>query len=490
VTINGLDALTPQVLLLIVPLVLLQLGLLVLAVVDLLRDDRRVRGGNKGVWAVVIVFVSMIGPILYFLVGREEGPVEPSEPGPGAMPGWGSPHDPPLVRRPDGTPRPEAVAGEPDGRARAWSPSAVAPMAATAPPAITPVAPPAAPAREGASAGPTRAAPASASVPAAGTSAPEGQPAIRVEGLTKRYPGGVLALDRLTMAVPAGSVFGLLGPNGAGKTTCLRLLAGLTRPTGGRATVASIPVETDGLAVRSRLGYLEQDPRAYGWMTGREQLRMLGRLHGLDGMPMERAISDALARVDLADAADRRASTYSGGMRQRLGIAGALVHRPPVVILDEPVSALDPEGRRDVLNLIVDLRGETTVLFSTHVLADVERICDRVGILAHGRLVVEGPLAELLDRYALPVYRVEAEPGQAAALDALAARLHAMPWVTGIGLEHGLLTVAVSDPGRAGRELLSAITAEGITVLSVARARPTLEDVFLRLTAAPPEVAA
>jgi ABC-2 type transport system ATP-binding protein len=177
-------------------------------------------------------------------------------------------------------------------------------------------------------------------------------------------------------------------------------------------------------------------------------------------------------------------------MRQRLGIAGALVHRPPVIVLDEPVSALDPEGRRDVLELIASLRGETTVLFSTHVLADVERICDRVGILDHGRLVVEGSLAELLDRFALPVYRVEAEPGQAAALEALAARLRAADWVTGAAVEHGLLTVAVADPERAARELLPAITAEGVSVISVARARPTLEDVFLRLTGNEREIAA
>jgi ABC-2 type transport system ATP-binding protein len=209
---------------------------------------------------------------------------------------------------------------------------------------------------------------------------------------------------------------------------------------------------------------------------------MLGRLHGLAGSDLERSVAEALGRVDLLAAADRRAGTYSGGMRQRLGIAGALVHRPPVVILDEPVSALDPEGRRDVLELIASLRGTTTILFSTHVLADVERICDRVGILDHGRLVVEGPLAELLDRFALPVYRVEAEPGQATALQALATSLRELPWVTGASVDHGLLTVAVADPAVAARELLPVIGASGLAVLSVARARPTLEDVFLRLT--------
>src|SRR4029078_2208202 len=145
----------------------------------------------------------------------------------------------------------------------------------------------------------------------------------------------------------------------------------------------------------------------------------------------------ALARVDLARDADRRAATYSGGMRQRLGIAGALVHRPPVVVLDEPVSALDPEGRRDVLDLIACLRGATTVLFSTHVLADVERICDRVAILDHGRLVVEGELADLLDRYALPVWRIEPEPGQGEAVERLSAGLRAAPGGAAAGSERG-----------------------------------------------------
>ncbi len=454
----NLDEFDPSVLLLVVPLAVIYFGLLIFAVVDLLRDDRRVRGGNKGIWALIIVFINGFGPIIYFLFGRVEGAPEPREPGPGAVPGWGSPHDPPIIVGPQ--------AGEPapGGPADHAGPVAARVVPTTAEASVAAV---------------TRQAP-----------LPDAPAAITVEGLRKQYPGGVVALDGLSMVVPTGSVFGLLGPNGAGKTTCLRLLAGLTRPTAGRAIVSGTVVATNALAVRRGLGYLEQDPRTYRWMTGREQLAMLGRLHGLRGDMLSHAVTEALARVDLADAADRRTGTYSGGMRQRLGIAGALVHRPPVIVLDEPVSALDPEGRRDVLELIASLRGETTVLFSTHVLADVERICDRVGILDHGRLVVEGSLAELLDRFALPVYRVEAEPGQAAALESLAARLRAADWVTGAAVEHGLLTVAVADPDRAAHEILPAITAEGVSVISVARARPTLEDVFLRLTGGEREVAA
>ena len=443
VTLTSID---PQLVALLVPVVLLQLGLLIAAIVDLLRDDRAVRGGNKGLWAVIIVFVNLIGPILYFLVGRVDGVPEDTAPAPGAVPGWGSPHDPP-------------VAGA--------APAAAAPDAAPVPLAVVAARPV------------TQAA-------ARTVIDPEAPAAVRMDALTRRYPGGVLALDALTVAVPTGSVFGLLGPNGAGKTTTLRLLAGLARPTSGRALVAGIDVAVDPVGARRHLGYLEQDPRAYGWMTGREQLAMLGRLHGLDGASLDRAVDEALARLDLAAAADRRAGTYSGGMRQRLGIAGALVHRPPVVVLDEPVSSLDPEGRRDVLDLIAGLRGETTVLFSTHVLADVERICDRVAILDHGRLVVEGELSDLLERYALPVWRIEPEPGQVEAMDRLSTRLRAESWVTAASFEHGLLTVAVAEPVVAGTAILAAVADAGISVISVARARPTLEDVFLRLTAEQP----
>ncbi len=452
----GLDQLDSSVLLLVAPLVLLQLGLLIFAIADLLRDDRAVRWNNKGLWAVIIILVNVIGPVLYFLVGRVDGPPPDEAPAPGAVPGWGSPHDPPIAS-PAGRAAVIDAAGPTDG-----APPVEGAARVTA--AAVAIAPP----------------------------VPAGPPAITISGLTRHYPGGIVALDGLTMDVPAGSVFGLLGPNGAGKTTTLRLLAGLTRATTGRASVAGLDVAADPLGVRRHLGYLEQDPRAYGWMTGREQLRLLGRLHGLDGAPLEEAIDDALDRIDLRAAADRRAATYSGGMRQRLGIAGALVHRPPVVILDEPVSSLDPEGRRDVLDLIAALRGSTTVLFSTHVLADVERICDRVGILDRGRLVVEGELTALLDRYALPVWRIEAEPGQGEALAALVATLREAAWVQAVTLEHGLVTVAVEEPEAASRAILAAVADAGVAVVSVARARPTLEDVFLRLTGEPsaPDAAA
>ncbi len=215
--------------------------------------------------------------------------------------------------------------------------------------------------------------------------APGAAPAVETRGLTKRY-GDVLALDRLDLVVPEGSVFGFLGPNGAGKTTTLRLLTGLGHPTGGSASVAGIPVERGGLALAGRIGYLDQDPRFYAWMTGRELLELAGRAYGMAGAQLRSRVDETLATVGLTDAARRRIGGYSGGMRQRLGIGQAMLPRPRVLFLDEPVSALDPEGRRDTLELIGRLRGESTVFMSTHILTDVERICDRVAILDRGRL--------------------------------------------------------------------------------------------------------
>jgi ABC-2 type transport system ATP-binding protein len=406
----------PELLLLVAPLVLIQATLVIAALWDLTRPGRRVRGGSRVAWALVILLVSTIGPILYFIVGREESTTAEQAPAPAAdaIPGW---H----------------------------------PAAAQAPAGQPPLRP-----------------------------APSGD-AIVCSGLSKRYPGGVLALDRLDVAVPAGSVFGLLGPNGAGKTTTLRILAGLTHLTSGSASVAGVPVATGGTALARSIGFLDQDPRFYGWQTGRETLDLVGRLHGMGDAERRTRVAEALAQVELTDASERRVAAYSGGMRQRLGIASALVSRPPVLILDEPVSSLDPEGRRDLLALIAGLRGSTTVLFSTHVLADIERVCDRVAILDHGRLAVEAALDELLERYALPIYRLDPEPGQDAAVERLAARLRTAGWVVDATVDRGLLRVTVSDPTAAARELLPAVVEAGVALAAYERVRPTLEDVFLRL---------
>ena len=308
--------------------------------------------------------------------------------------------------------------------------------------------------------------------------------AVSTRGLTKRF-GSVLALDSLDLDVPRGSVFGLVGPNGAGKTTTIRILIGLARATSGSASVAGVDVADDRPEVRRRLGYLDQDPRFYGWMKGRELLELVGRLAGLTGGELKSRVAGTLARTGLAEAGNRRIGTYSGGMRQRLGIAQAVLHEPELLILDEPVSSLDPEGRRDLLELIESLSGSATVVVSTHVLADVERICDRVAILDRGRLITEGPLAELLAAHARPIFRLVPALGQDGPVTALAERLRNAPWTKQVDLAAGAVRVDVTDARAASREILPLVVASGVALTSFEQAQPTLEDVFLELVGPP-----
>ncbi len=313
--------------------------------------------------------------------------------------------------------------------------------------------------------------------------------AISTHGLTKRYRLDV-ALDSLDLEVPAGCVFGFLGPNGAGKTTTLRLLTGLARPSAGSATVAGVDATTGGRALAERIGALDQDPRYYGWMSGRELLTFVGRLHGLGGASLRARVDEVLETVGLVDAAKRRIGGYSGGMRQRLGVGQAMLPRPSVLFLDEPVSSLDPEGRRDVLELIGRLRGTCTVFMSTHILNDVERVCDRVAILNHGHLVTEAPMDELLASHARPIIELDAEPGQDGAVAALADSLRGMAWTRDVRVDHDLVRVFVADAERAAAETLPLVAASGVRLARFERVRPTLEDVFLALVGTTGEVRA
>ena len=318
-------------------------------------------------------------------------------------------------------------------------------------------------------------------------------PAIETHGLTKHY-GDVIALDALDLSIPTGSIFGFLGPNGAGKTTTLRLLTGLGQPTSGSATVSGIPVAGGDLDLARRIGYLGQDPRFYGWMSGRELLELAGRAYGLAGTGLRARIDEVLETIGLTEAARRRIGGYSGGMRQRLGVGQAILPNPPVLFLDEPVSALDPAGRRDVLELIASLRGTATILMSTHILNDVERICDRVAILDRGRLVTDAPIGELLAKHARPILELDPEPGQDAAIHGLVTKLRSAPWARDVLLEHGLIRIIVSEPEQATAEVLPMVIGAGVHLVRFERVRPTLEDVFLQLVAengaaeVPPEV--
>ncbi len=299
------------------------------------------------------------------------------------------------------------------------------------------------------------------------------------EKLTKHY-GPVVGLDGLDLAVPEGTIFGFLGPNGAGKTTTIKLLTGLTRPTAGRAWVAGQEVTFHSQTMRARIGYLAEEPAFYGWMTGREFLAYVGRLFGLGGGELTRRVDELLEFADLGAAAKRRISGYSRGMRQRLGIAQAMINRPPVLLLDEPCSALDPIGRKEILEVIARLRGQATVFMSTHILADAERACDTVGIIDRGRLVVQAPIAELRKRYAAPVFLVQVEAGDGQ-LAALADSLRQLPWVGRVEAGENQLRLFARDLAVARRELPGLVVASGLTLLRYELTLPSLEDVFVRL---------
>src|SRR5579864_6297748 len=214
---------------------------------------------------------------------------------------------------------------------------------------------------------------------------------VETHGLTKRYGSGVLAVDSVEMSVRRGEVYGFLGPNGAGKTTTLRMLVGLIRPTSGTAVVAGhAPGERHGLA---KIGSLIESPGFYPYLSGRENLRVLADLASVD----QKRVEEVLDVVELSSRAGRKFGTYSTGMKQRLGVAAALLKDPDLLILDEPTNGLDPQGMAEMRKLIRDVgQGDRTVLVSSHLLGEVEQICDRVGVISNGRLVKESTVQELL----------------------------------------------------------------------------------------------
>ena len=301
---------------------------------------------------------------------------------------------------------------------------------------------------------------------------------VHVENL-KKYYGAVHALDGLNLNVASGTVFGFLGPNGAGKTTTLRILTGLARPTSGKAQVAGVDVLRDGHKLARHIGHLPEEPAFYTWMTPREFLDYLGRLYGLSSAERKSRTRELLELVRMEDVSKRRIGGFSRGMRQRLGVAAALIHHPEVLFLDEPASALDPVGRKEVLDLIENLRGQCTVVMSTHILADVERVCDEVGIIAKGKMLVQSPREELLERYAVPAFEVEADDH--AALSNWAEDLRRSPWVTNVTAQNGTLRILVKDVQTAKRNLLNQAVGAGLVLNRYEEIRPSLEDVFLQL---------
>jgi ABC-2 type transport system ATP-binding protein len=291
--------------------------------------------------------------------------------------------------------------------------------------------------------------------------------AIETRGLTKRYGDAIVAVDDLALRVRRGELYGFLGPNGAGKTTTLRMLLGLVRPTSGQAAVlGAAPGSPEGL---ERIGALVETPAFYPYLSGRDNLRVLA-LHAGVG---EDRVEAVLAEVRLSDRADDRSATYSLGMKQRLGVAAALLKDPELLILDEPTNGLDPAGMAEMREFMRSLgEGGRTLVLSSHLMGEIEQVCDRVGVIRDGSLVAEGTVEELRGRAGL---RVRAEP-----LSEAARVVGALPAVDEVTSVDGVLDVAV-DTAQAPA-INRALVEAGIAVSELYRQKASLEDVFLELT--------
>ena len=295
---------------------------------------------------------------------------------------------------------------------------------------------------------------------------------IETSALSKRYGDAIVAVDDLDLRVRRGEVYGFLGPNGAGKTTTLRMLLGLVRPSSGAATVLGAPPGAP--PALARIGSMVEAPAFYPYLSGRDNLRVLAGHTDV----AERRIDEVLDEVGLLDRAGDRSATYSLGMKQRLGVAAALLKDPELLILDEPSNGLDPAGMAEMRQLIRSLgSGRRTVVLSSHLMGEVEQICDRVGVIRDGGLVAEGTVEELRGNARL---RVRAEP-----LGAAARVAEAVPGVRHVDRDDGRLEVS-ADPASAAA-INSALVRAGIAVSELTVERASLEDVFLELTGAPEE---
>ncbi|MFJ9028307.1 ATP-binding cassette domain-containing protein [Streptomyces sp. NPDC102274] len=303
---------------------------------------------------------------------------------------------------------------------------------------------------------------------------------IETRGLTKRYRGGQLAVDRLDLAVPAGSVFGFLGPNGSGKTTTIRMLMGLIEPTAGSASLLGRPMPRAARAVLPEVGALIEGPALYGYLSGRENLVRYDFADPTADPRTRRArVTDALDRVGLTAAAGKRAKAYSLGMKQRLGLASALLRPRRLLVLDEPTNGLDPQGMREIRTLIRELAADgTTVFLSSHLLDEIEQVCTHAAVMAQGRLITQGPVAELaagtLGRLAVTT----PDPAEAAR----------------VLKKLGVTDVVVAEDGVSGElptggaepvdpaDLNAALVRAGVRVRAFGQERASLEDAFVALT--------
>lgn len=303
--------------------------------------------------------------------------------------------------------------------------------------------------------------------------------AVGTDGLTKRFRGGQLAVNQVSLSVPRGAVYGFLGPNGSGKTTTIRMLLGLVTPTAGSVELLGRPIPAAGAAVLPRVGALVEGPAFHSHLSGRDNLRRLDAADATaDRATAAQRIGSALERVGLTGAAGKRYRAYSLGMRQRLAIAAALLRPRELLVLDEPTNGLDPQGTREVRSLVRDLASDgATVLVSSHLLAEVEQMCTHVGVMSAGRLVRQGPLGEVGGDAVRTVTVLTPDAESAAGvLRRRGAGVHTAP------APEGMSAVSVPLDGRAPEDLARDLVEAGVRLRGFTVARPALEDLYISLT--------
>jgi len=307
--------------------------------------------------------------------------------------------------------------------------------------------------------------------------------AIQTERLTKIYGQRLIAVNDMNLEVPSGSVFGLLGPNGAGKTTTVRLLLGLQRPTAGRATVFDKPCGPNAVGVRSQIGYLPTNPKLPGNLRPIEYLDLLGKLCRLPGEVRKPRISALIRAVGLLGATDQRIRTFSTGMCTRLGIAASLVADPPLLLWDEPTAGLDPAARRFTLDLIRELGKTKTVVVATHILSDIDQICDHLGVMHEGRMIFAGSMQDMKQRLCRHDFTLELE-GAAADVQALAQKVTALKGIDAhTDADHALLVRIADDYSRpaALAEVLKLIDASNLALKAIHSGQNATENAYLQL---------
>lgn len=296
---------------------------------------------------------------------------------------------------------------------------------------------------------------------------------LTVSSLSKKYDSKTV-VDNVNFAFQSGKCIALIGPNGAGKTTILRTLTGLLKPTSGTITFASMKKNAD---IRTFIGYLPQYPVFYAWMTGKEFLIYCAQLALIPKSEAAKRADELLEKVGIQDAGNQRIAKYSGGMKQRLGIAQAIIHKPKLLMLDEPVSSLDPIGRREVLTLMEELKKDMTILFSTHILGDADEVSDELILLNQGKIVESGSMDELRQKYQTAKIKLTFQND----CNAYQAVINGLPNIINSYIERNELHVTATDISQARQEILKAASAENWPLTSFTLNRASLEDMFMKV---------